>query len=183
MKHLYIAPYFKIFKRNLNKSAGPNEFVSPTKKVDLNTILLNFYLKDLLPTNLRADYNMIFILGQPGQGKTSLCYKFIYDILTNSAGIPSTPLFFIKIRDLHAKDFVNDTFQTIQRFIQQNVNFETEKCMLVLDGLDEAYMSGGITDNDLKNLYEKFGLKMAKFTGETSNRNQLLNLLRLPRDD
>jgi superfamily II DNA or RNA helicase len=39
----------------------------------------------------------------------------------------------------------------------------------------EFELNKSLIDIYLKNLYEKFGLKMAKFTGETSNRNQLLN--------
>ncbi len=154
LQDLYIAPFFKVYKKNL-KTELSEDFVKLEKKIDINSFLTKFILEDYLPNNLREHYNMIFILGQPGQGKTSLCYKLIFDILTETNGLPSTPLFFIKIRDLHAKDFVNDTFNTLKNAIQQNIDFENDKAILILDGLDEAFMSGGLTDNDLKNLYER----------------------------
>lgn len=168
LKDLYIAPYFKIFDHNL-KYDCESDFELPNPKIDINTFLNDFVLNNFLPDYLRDKYNMIFILGQPGQGKTSLCYKLIYDVLTKSNGLPDRPLFFIKIRDLHAKDFVNDTFNTLKKAVQQNINFESDKCLLVLDGLDEAYMSGGLTDNDLKNLYERLN--------KTSRNNKDLKII------
>jgi hypothetical protein len=154
LQDLYVAPYFKIYGKNFI-SEQSSEFVAPSKKEDINTFLNGFILNNELPENLRDNYNMIFILGQPGQGKTSLCYKLVFDILTKTHGLPDSPLFFIKIRELHTKDFINDTFNTLKKAIQQNIKFDTDKCILILDGLDEAYMNGILTDNDLKNLYER----------------------------
>ena len=168
LKDLYIEPNFKVFKRNLlNKGEAYGEdFVNVLPELTIHEYLNNFFLKGQNPSeNFRENYNMIFILGQPGQGKTSFCYKLIHDILKDSLGLPETPLYFLKIRDLHAKDFINDTFSTINNAIGQNLDFGKDKCTLILDGLDEAYMSGGLSDKDLKNLYERLN-KTSK-----SNRN------------
>ena len=40
---------------------------------------------------------------------------------------------------------------------------------------EEITLNKNLIDVYLKNLYEKYGLKMAKFTGETTNRDQILN--------
>ena len=156
LRDLYIEPYFKIYKANIVKPCQESEeFVKIEDGLTLHNFINDFYLSGIVHSHLRECYNMLFILGQPGQGKTSCCYKVIFDILEASHGLPDEPLFFLKIRDLHAKDFVDDTFSTINVALNQDVNFNKDKCILILDGLDEAYMSGGITDNDLKVLYER----------------------------
>jgi len=104
--------------------------------------------------SIKQDYDMVFILGQPGQGKTSFCYKLIFDYIENNNGIPKVPIVFQKIRDLVAKDFINNPFETVNKY-NSILNFEEDEFILVLDGLDEAYMSGGITDSDLRNLYDR----------------------------
>lgn len=157
LQDLYIEPNFGIYKRNLDQSKYQNaiDFIK-VPELDLHAFLNGFFLKGLKYTkDIRDDYNMIFILGQPGQGKTSFCYRVIHDVLSKANGLPEVPLFFIKIRDLHARDFIDDTFTTINNKINQSINFNSDKCLLILDGLDEAYMSGGLTDNDLKILYER----------------------------
>ncbi|HRB72090.1 MAG TPA: ATP-binding protein, partial [Flavobacterium sp.] len=159
LKDLYIEPNFEIYRRNLDASKFQNgsDFVT-IKNLDIHTFLNEYFLKGIKPNDIREDYNMIFILGQPGQGKTSLCYKVVHDVLNETKGLPSKPIFFIKIRDLHARDFINDTFTSINNSINQTINFNNDKCLLILDGLDEAYMSGGLTDNDLKILYNRLNI-------------------------
>ncbi len=161
LKDLYIEPNFQIFKNNIRENKF-YDFNSPQDQINIHDFLSNYFLKDLQYAECKANYNMLFVLGQPGQGKTSFCYKLIHDILEESNGLPDSPLFFIKIRDLIAKDFVNDTFNTINHNICQNIDFQKDSCLLVLDGLDEAYMSGGLTDQDLKNLYERLN-KTSKY--------------------
>jgi len=160
LKDLYIEPNFEVYKRNLEPSKYQNksDFIEITD-LDIHTFLNDYFLKGIkFSKEIRDDYNMIFVLGQPGQGKTSFCYKVIHDILNKSNGLPEVPLFFVKIRDLHARDFIDDTFTSINNKICQNINFNNDTCLLILDGLDEAYMSGGLTDNDLKILYERLNV-------------------------
>lgn len=175
LRDLYIEPYFEVYKNNLiseysSEAYVNKDFITISKKTTIHSFLNNFFLNGVkYSTDFRDNYNMIFVLGQPGQGKTSFCYKLIYDILNSSTGLPSVPLFFIKIRDLHSKDFINDTFTTINNAISQNIDFNNDRCILILDGLDEAFMSGGLTDNDLKILYERLN--------KTSRQNKNLKIV------
>jgi hypothetical protein len=159
---LYIEPFFKIYKNNSNKKNEANDahlhkddFEFPSIEISIHDFLNNYFLKGKKHQDLRLNYNMLFLLGQPGQGKTSFCYKLIYDYLDASNGLPSIPIYFIKIRELVAKDFIDSTFNTINTRLKQNINFEEDSCILLLDGLDEAYMAGGLNDLDLKVLYER----------------------------
>lgn len=154
LKDLYIEPDFRIYQQNIKgEIIGNDPFVKLTESLNIHSFLNDYFLKGKMVSSCKENYNMIFVLGQPGQGKTSFCYKLIYDILENSLGLPELPLCFIKIRDLNARDFIDKTFDTINNAVCQDFDFNKDSCILILDGLDEAYMSGGLTNVDLKNLY------------------------------
>lgn len=161
LKDLYIEPNFEIHKNSLNTKGREDisEFNSSTSEISIHDFLKNYFLKSKKHPDFNESYNLLFILGQPGQGKTAFCYKLVYDFINEFDGLPDFPVFFIKIRSLVARDFIDSTFNEIKKAIKQDFNFQEGKCLLVLDGLDEAYMSGGLNDGDLKNLYER--LKVA----------------------
>jgi len=160
LQDLYIDPYFEFYKNNTiieknEQEYKQTDFQFPTNKISIHAFLDNFFLKGNKHEDLRENYNMLFLLGQPGQGKTSFCYKLIYAYLESNHSLPKMPIYFIKIRELIAKDFIENPFSTINKKLLQNINFEEDNCLLILDGLDEAYMAGGLNDNDLKNLYDR----------------------------
>lgn len=166
LKDLYIEPFFDIHKNSfISKETGKrNGFYELKNKISVHTYLKDYYFKNKKHPEFSENYNLLFVLGQPGQGKTSFCNKLVYDYLQESEGLPEVPIFFIKIRDLVARDFIDTTFNEIKRHIKLDFNFIEDKCILVLDGLDEAYMSGGLNDGDLRNLYER--LKIATQTNK-----------------
>lgn len=158
LKDLYIDPFFKIYKNNTDIRVERNyvdDFQNPKVEISIHDFLSNYFFKGTKHPDLKSNYNMLFLLGQPGQGKTSFCYKLIYEYLEANHGLPNIPIYFVKIRDLISKDFIDDTFNTINKHLVQNINFEEDNCILLLDGLDEAYMAGGLNDIDLKNLYDR----------------------------
>jgi len=156
LRDLYTEPHFSIYIDNSTIKVKNNDaFVTPQTPITIHHFLNEYFLKGIVHPDCKQNYNMIFVLGQPGQGKTSFCHRLVYDILESTDGLPDTPLYFIKIRDLHTKDFINDTFATINSAICQNIDFKQDKCLLVMDGLDEAYMNGGLKDTDLGHLYER----------------------------
>jgi hypothetical protein len=157
LKDLYVEPYFEIYKNNFNSKSQDRkfEFNHLKKKITIHDFLKKYYFKDKKHPDVIETYNLLFVLGQPGQGKTSFCSKVVYDYIQESNGLPETPLYFVRIRDLVARDFIDNTFNEIKRHIKQEVNFTEDKSLLILDGLDEAYMSGGLNDGDLRNLYER----------------------------
>lgn len=157
LQELYIEPFFEIYKNNLKQeftSERNDRFLQPCN-INIHEFFNNYFLVDRMLEELKGNYDMIFLLGQPGQGKTSFCYKLIFDYLENNQDLPSKPIFFVKIRELVAKDFISSPFETIDKHIPRLIDLESEEGILILDGLDEAYMSGGINENDLRNLYER----------------------------
>lgn len=161
LKDLYIDPYFKIFKNNITtkilekKNRARDDFYNPESTLTLHNFINNYFFKNKQLDDLKENYDMIFLLGQPGQGKTSCCYKLAYDYLEENNDLPQEKIFFVKIRELVAEDFVTNPFQEISKKIPNFIDLNKEKGFLILDGLDEAYMSGGINENDLRNLYER----------------------------
>jgi len=157
LKDLYVEPFFEIHKNSFTSKTTEriSEFNELEKEISTHLFLKDYYFKNKKHPNFTNSYNLLFVLGQPGQGKTSFCSKLVYDYIIESDGIPEIPLFFVKIRDLVARDFIDTPFNEIQRQINQNFDFQNNECILVLDGLDEAYMSGGLNDGDLRNLYER----------------------------
>lgn len=171
LKDLYIEPYFEIHKNSLSVKDREDisEFNVLTTETNIHDFLNNYFLKNKKHPDFSEKYNLLFVLGQPGQGKTAFCNKLVYDYIQESNGLPDIPLFFIRIRDLVARDFIDSTFNEIKKAIKQDFNFEEDKCLLVLDGLDEAYMSGGLNDGDLKNLYERL-----KFATQNNKELQII---------
>ena len=161
LKDLYIEPFFEIHKNSISKKINEHisEFSELNREISIHYFLKNYFFKNKKHPDFNESHNLLFVLGQPGQGKTAFCTKLVYDYIQESEGLPEIPIFFIKIRDLVARDFIDSTFNEIKRHIKQEFNFADDKCLLVLDGLDEAYMSGGLNDGDLRNLYER--LKVA----------------------
>lgn len=160
LSDLYVEPFFEFYSANVKLDLDHHEdFVPPPTTITIHDFLKEYYFKDICHESCEKTYNMLFLLGQPGQGKTSFCYKLIYDYLTENTGLPPVPIHFIKIRDLVAKDFIDNTFLTLSKRLNLEANFDEDGFVLVLDGLDEAYMSGGISDRDLSTLYERLNKK------------------------
>ncbi len=157
LKDLYIEPFFEIHKNSFTSKTAKrtSEFNELDIELSAHLFLKDYFFKDKKHPNFTNSYSLLFVLGQPGQGKTSFCSKLVYDYIVESDGIPEIPIFFVKIRDLVARDFIDTPFNEIKRHTKQNFDFQNDKCILVLDGLDEAYMTGGLNDGDLRNLYER----------------------------
>lgn len=162
LKDLYIDPFFKIYKNNIEAELleakvreGRHDFYYPTESLSLHDFFNQYFFENRKHKELKADYDMVFLLGQPGQGKTSCCYKLVYDYLETRNDLPQKKIFFVKIRELMAKDFVSDPMLEISKKIPMNIDLDKEEGYLILDGLDEAFMSGGVSESDLRTLYER----------------------------
>lgn len=164
LSDLYIEPNFKVSITNVIEPDKFSGFISFDENITTLDFVLDFFLKDNKHQVLKYSSNMLFVLGQPGQGKTSLCYKMVNDYLNREGGIPQKPVLFIKIRDLVTADFIKQPFETVINHLRVEFDFNNDELILILDGLDEAYMSGGVSDRELSNLYER--LKKSTFSNK-----------------
>jgi hypothetical protein len=129
---LYIDPYFKIYKKNIRedvleekKENRNSDFHYPENVLSLHDFFNKYFFKNKVHEDLIEDYDMIFLLGQPGQGKTSCCYKLVYDYFECNHDLPKKKLFFVKIRELVAEDFISNPFQEISKKLPNNIDLDT----------------------------------------------------------
>ena len=103
------------------------------------------------------DAHVIFILGYPGQGKTSFCKKTMYDILSPQAAV-NMPLYFVRIKDIKkVADFVNSPLEVIKEKVEEDLGMELDKnyfnsSLLILDGLDELYMRDNMSVDQIDDI-------------------------------
>ena len=156
----YIQPDFKISKRNLDKSTG----VVPAQETDRNAAFtatdfdenLHNYINNYFLKNKKAfadkteaeESRLLLLLGQPGQGKTSFCSKVVYDILNDLSF--DRDLIFLKLSqtDDSAREFLNHPFKSLERQFEK-YQFDYENAVIILDGLDEVFMTNGLTNNEI----------------------------------
>lgn len=145
LKSLYIEPKISVFYEN-----------------DLHDKPLIESVHNWLSDNIEISNlynNILFIIGDPGQGKTSLCYRLLYDLWASN----KIPFFFLKLRYLkNVNEFYKNPFEVIFEAINNDGFYRednstgtvkvTEKdfieSIIILDGLDELEKIHGI-DKDL----------------------------------
>ncbi|GAB4023735.1 hypothetical protein GCM10028808_74860 [Spirosoma migulaei] len=125
-------------------------------------------------------YNdILLLLGDPGQGKTSFCFKLLYEIINKV----DRPIYFLRLRDISGiEEFYENPFDAIYNNIAEGA-FRLEndsqkkdvpitkekftKSVVILDGLDEIEKIHNI-DKD------KFFLQIAKLTNTISSPYKLI---------
>lgn len=127
--------------------------------------LINF-IKDFINSNLlQSNYHtpfsfepkhirVLFIKGQPGSGKSSLFYYLAYIKSQLEHFFPNYKFYFIKLIEIYdatnGELNVKNPLEDIEKIIQVNSPFEN-KCVLVLDGLDEICVARNLDINEYVN--------------------------------
>ncbi len=89
--------------------------------------------------------SILIILGQPGQGKSSAFLRTIDQMLREHPGTVEN-IFLVRLRDIiHAARLVEDPLPEICKHLKLEDEADLKNCLLLLDGLDELYMSQGLT--------------------------------------
>jgi uncharacterized protein YjbI with pentapeptide repeats len=160
---LYIEPNFCFFKPHIVDGVKEN-YIEPHHPKDVDKKNTNF-CKFSTPLSMHAFFeewrlnqlsdeiknknkNLMLLLGQPGQGKTSFCLRTVHSILSKS---DTQPVYYVRLRDL--EDNVNSLIETPLSYLKEKFSkriFEPLKieddvlwheALLILDGLDELYMN------------------------------------------
>ena len=107
LNDLYIEPFFRIhkncFKTDDQRIKTINNY-DRTKYINVDDESVHQFIENIL--NNKNTHNIeiknvdtIFISGQPGQGKSSLTKRFVYDIINNNTSL-SKDVLFIKLKEL-----------------------------------------------------------------------------------
>ncbi|GAB2621265.1 hypothetical protein GCM10027035_16750 [Emticicia sediminis] len=167
LKDLYIEPRFTHTRNETIFSFGGNQ--QNHKIGSLLPEICNWIQK--IPTYLakeeteQPNYKMKLVMGYAGQGKTSFCYRLMYDLLNDNNF--DKPIFFFRLRDIDSyliKDFLQNPYEVIISLIKNKgfsdihtqtkckIEFEDEyftNSILILDGLDELSNIYNIDKNQL----------------------------------
>jgi uncharacterized protein YjbI with pentapeptide repeats len=111
------------------------------------------FIQTKVDDKLRSkDARVLFLLGYPGQGKSSFCKKLLNDSIDGRRAI-DRPVYFLKFRSItDTIELINSPLLSIEKNIGSIAGFapkraEFEKSLLVLDGLDELFMKENMPSN------------------------------------
>ena len=163
LSDIYIRPRFKVFQSCFKETPYcRNQFaILDEDNRDLHRFV-NAFLNDRQQhTLLKVKHsNIVFLLGNPGQGKTSFCKKLLHDAIVGhqTAG----KVYFVRLK--HIKNLENllnnplneiaETLKVRHKKAYSNLtagDFQ-EKSVLVLDGLDELKMNKGISSTKIEEI-------------------------------
>lgn len=162
LKDIYIEPEFKVNKKCFRDNDvrcevkyyhDDKSFFEHEKDLNLHQYIDDFLNeKNSLDLNICA-HEITYIFGYPGQGKSSFCKRFMYDIVTDR-NVYAKDIYLLKLRDVRKpKELIDNPYESILKELESNIgitisNFDNS--ILILDGLDELYMKQGIGSSDVE---------------------------------
>ena len=103
----------------------------------------------------QEDKRLLLLLGQPGHGKSSFCYRCIHDLKNDPTFLGN--VFFVRLEEAQ-RDILNHPKMDVQRLLKKDsiTDFQAwidpshqQKNVVFLDGLDEFYMTQGLDDGEV----------------------------------
>lgn len=185
LESIYVEPYFSCHESCFGESYleqatewQPADNETEVKKHDFLTLptltSANDFLVKVIGQQPQEGKEMLkspdktrlfFLLGFPGQGKTSFCHRLFYDL---SAGRQNDqPVFYLRLKDFaEPMQLVNNPRKAVFERLQDELEFclgdnifgkkDLNNCVLLLDGLDElamvSRMDKGVTNDFCENL-------------------------------
>jgi uncharacterized protein YjbI with pentapeptide repeats/GTPase SAR1 family protein len=181
LKELYVQPYFNVY--NQQKISQPQEeyFDPPTNyKGDLHEYLRARFIQNQYSLKEDTQQRLLFLLGQPGQGKSSFCSYFIHELLEQNY---KGNIYFVRLRDIEKpKELIEHPFEVLQNYWKDFHDIALDwkaSNLLILDGLDELYMSNGLTKAQLKDFYHQLQTRTRQRTNLQILLTSRLHYLRL----
>lgn len=97
---------------------------------------------------------VILILGYPGQGKSSFCKRFVFDVISGITPL-SQDIYYLKCRQIRQiRLLIEEPIVAIQKKIQEDLQIQIDRktlqeSIIILDGLDEIYMKEDLKPSDV----------------------------------
>jgi len=169
LSDIYIEPRFTVYHRILAdqseserhepKLNRKEQFVECNYPNSLHHYLLNYFLQQKRSKALDhpvEQSRMLILMGQPGHGKSSFCYRSMHDLLEdpNFAG----NVFFVRLQEA-GKDILRaplseiaDTPSIAKYHMEFREIVDRDRkvpCVIFLDGLDELFITRSLSDTDV----------------------------------
>ena len=154
---IYIEPKYQILKsQTIGKSEEYGDRFTSISDDSINSFLDAYLAKGILPKSLKIkNTNIILLLGQPGQGKTSFSKKLMFDYCNNRN---YSNYFMIRLRDIsNVEKLLDEPLETIGLKLQRMLGFLPnleEETVLLLDGLDELAMKEQLVTETIDSFLE-----------------------------
>ncbi|MFZ4561676.1 MAG: NACHT domain-containing protein, partial [Saprospiraceae bacterium] len=166
---IYIEPGVRVWKGCLQQADAPGglELFRDISKRSLHRLVNGFFVEKqpaAFPEVVVQNPRLLLLLGQPGQGKTSFCQRFLHDHIRPEER-DANRIFYIRLRDIASvRDLFNDPLDTLQAHVQHSIDRNRDyldkelfcSATWVLDGLDELAMreanQQGETETFIKDL-------------------------------
>jgi hypothetical protein len=169
LEDIYIEPGVRLWKGCLQQADAPGglELFRDISKRSLHRLVNGFFVEKqpaAFPEVVVQNPRLLLLLGQPGQGKTSFCRRFLYEHIRPEER-DANRIFYIRLRDIASvRDLFNDPLDTLQAHVQHSIDRNRDyldkelfcSATWVLDGLDELAMreanQQGETETFIKDL-------------------------------
>jgi uncharacterized protein YjbI with pentapeptide repeats len=162
LNDIYIEPTFDFLSNHLKKEKDKyyEQFTSAKDNQSIHNFIYS-YLKNKSSCNNEQfqskNSNIVLILGQPGQGKSSFSKKFMFDYISKKFYIEEQ-VFILRLRDIsnssHLLDNPIDSLgEKLNKIIGFIPNLE-EETILLLDGLDELTMKEQLVSSKIDDFLE-----------------------------
>ena len=154
LSDIYVEPSFRVFNECLiDKDESHYSFLKVSNDESIHHFIHRHLETDLPSSVYRCtNPNLFFILGYPGQGKSSFCKKLLNDVYSGKKPL-NKEVHFIKFRNItNSADLINNPLQTLYEHWKEESNFvktdksEFKDSILILDGLDELFMKDNLTN-------------------------------------
>jgi len=187
LENIYIEPYFDIYKNCFTQTTDVksnesnfyldnNNFCNPKSPFSIHSFINNIILSNPLPALVFDNHclqtkgiRLLFILGQPGQGKTSLCHRLFYDFTSQLNN--HKPVFYIRLRDIPDKEInklIHQPLESITQEVQELLDdgsfskMDLKKSIIILDGLDELAITSQLEESYINTFCDNLQLVIDK---------------------
>lgn len=162
LNDIYIEPTFEFLSNHLKKEKDKyyNQFTTAKDNQSIHSFIYT-YLNNKSSCNNEQfqskNSNIVLILGQPGQGKSSFSKKFMFDYISKKFYIKEQ-VFMLRLRDISNSSRLLDNpidslVEKLNKIIGFTPNFEDET-ILLLDGLDELTMKEQLVSSKIDDFLE-----------------------------
>ncbi|HAA11167.1 MAG TPA: hypothetical protein DCE41_05470, partial [Cytophagales bacterium] len=185
LNDVYLDPGVRVYKECFQKEEdtrkyrehqeGDNVMITlPMEEITSLGYLKQLFFEGTAHCTLKAKDPFVLLLGYPGQGKSSFTKRLLDEVFTEES--TNASVFWVKLRDIEdlnalaAKpittllEHLNDRRKS-REILWEVQDTELDGGVLILDGLDEIFMSQGLREKQIDTFLDHLATKAKQFDG------------------